>query len=280
MTPDTRSISITPLFGQTYSKGANGARVANVSINGVQTDDTVADFYSGSVIGTGGGVTSTGSYSTGWGPSSTNHWAESITGVAGANSTNSGTFNPQALNSLDWTEPYTPSQAHIFLSAYDSADGAEATANYYVNFHNQWEGWTSNPAASPTENDFIIAAPSGVVNTTNAPIVPTFSPTISGSVTMGVNLTGGLAIGELGELGVQFQPSVNVTGSAGYSIPGPTLQPGWGATAELFCYWYTDYYLADEYGGAGYIATYSQALDNPLSVQTYLGWSQPVKVAP
>jgi hypothetical protein len=140
--PDTRSLLVSGAFGQTYHKDSTtGDRDANEAAGGVLTDDTLAlEGFADPDNGTYTENDATDGATTGgaWSPDSTYHWNEKTGGAS-----SSGTFSPGGIGSFTWQfdQDNANTQDHIFLSAYDSDDGAEETANYYVNFHNQWENF-------------------------------------------------------------------------------------------------------------------------------------------
>jgi len=192
--PDTRSISISSALGQTYYKDpVTILPDPNIALDGVLTDDTVVNQpITTTVIGVDGPVTSTytptiqvnGSYGGDWGLLSSYHWNESIEGQ-----NSSGVFNPLGIDSFAIpTDTSLVGNAnplgkpdHIFLSAYDSYDGAEATGNYYINFHNPLENLRVAPGTTITYT-YNLNEPPAVVTVPGQPATSAV-PASNGGVT-------------------------------------------------------------------------------------------------
>jgi len=90
-----------------------------------------------------------------WDPNSSYHWYSAATGNFDA-----GTFAPPPFPVV-----YPPiaisNQEHVNLHCIDASDGASATANYYVNWHNPIEGWVRTSMIS---NPLPTGGPTGTNN--------------------------------------------------------------------------------------------------------------------
>ena len=280
ITVDARTVSISTSLGQTNIKPTTApdsgwfaaVPVADATTGNPVYVDTEAPapptlITAPSVsIGYGAGVTGT------WGSNSSYLWSFSASGY----STN-GTFDPGAIATVtnQYTSPATTggSQEHAYIHLTDSNDGANATSNLYVRFHNQWEDFQPYTTPYIVENQ-TFAYPTGVENNGSTPITPSFTATISDTVSLSLGLQGGFSAANLASFGVSYTATDAVSSSGATTAPGPTLQPGFESTPELFCSWNRNIYMVDEYGSSGYMGTIEQLVD-VLPVTQNLGWSTP-----
>ncbi len=146
---DPRAVFIASDLGTTYHKGADGSPQANGPLpDGTLYDDTLQplDDNSGNQITPDLMALYSGGYTGRWGVNSQYHWYSSLKQDA-----NSGAFEPGSIAPI--SETYTPAdfppanngmrdtREHVFLSGNDSVDGARASANYYLTFHQPFENW-------------------------------------------------------------------------------------------------------------------------------------------
>ena len=231
---DSRSASITSGLPPTYHQGPNDVngvptRVADVPVSGVMTATTVgpwdslyADFpqvaFNGNAIGTFGAGSAYNMYSS----------AKSYT--------SSGTFSGTGLVT-SFTNVYDDlslPQEHVHLRLTDGVDGAQATANYYVNFHAPIEGWTkttplnfpqafdpNNPNADPEWHEVCdIPDDTAVAPTLGATQSVTFNVAYTATVGGSVSLTPDeIATIEQNE-SVTLTNSVTETASGTQTFPG------------------------------------------------------------
>jgi hypothetical protein len=188
-----------------------------------------------------------------------------------------GTFNPGSIAGIPITyfasNASPNSQDHVYIHLTDFADGTNGTGNLYVRFHNQWDDFqpfTTPFAVETATYDY----PSGVQNNGSTPITPSFTETISNTVSLALTLQGGFTVANLASFGVSYTATDAVSSSGAITAPGPTLQPGYESTPELICSWNRNYYMVDEYGTSGYMGTIEQSVD-VLPVTQNLGWSPP-----
>jgi hypothetical protein len=136
---DTRAVTISSAVDPTYYRVLSGGvptQVANVrAADGTMYGDTVIPFpygvsiaYSAATVGA-------------WANNSEYHWYSSLTGYW-----DQGTFQPAAIPDLNpvYSGNLTAGSVdHIFIHLIDSADSANATANYYMTFHDKYENWAT-----------------------------------------------------------------------------------------------------------------------------------------
>jgi hypothetical protein len=145
---DNRFVQISPSVGPTYYRVIrNGlpVRVAHTpAADGTMWGDTVAPFPDTETIAISyGGVPSLG-----WGPSCTYHWYSNRTDYRDAGTWSSRNPFP-TLRVRYRNAPAQPGvRDHIHLRLTDHADGATATANYYMRFHAKYEDWQTNEIIS------------------------------------------------------------------------------------------------------------------------------------
>ena len=136
--PNPRSVMIISSIDPTYHKDpATGKQAANVpAFDGTMTADSAKEWpvsfpamglprilYNAVPIGS-------------WNPNSSYHWYSSATGQSDA-----GTFQPPTF---PVGYPIVVSgQEHVNIHCIDASDSASATANYYVNWHDSFEGWNT-----------------------------------------------------------------------------------------------------------------------------------------
>ena len=276
--PDPRTVSISTSLPQTSSKPTtvtgswtNAVPVANLTTGNPIYVDTVDPIpapeitigYSASAAGT-------------WANYSSYLWNFSISGY----STN-GLFNPVAIpgvtNQYTYPTANTGTQEHAYIHLTDATDGANATGNLYVRFHNQWEDFIPDVTNLTTQETYIIPGV-GVQNNGSTPITPSFTQTISGTVNFQAALNGGFTLTNLGTLGITFTPSTSVSSSGATTVPGPTIQPGYYSTPDLYCYYKRDNCVVDEYGTAGYLGTLAESYDNPTPMTLTIGWTAVAKI--
>ncbi len=304
---DTRQLSISSSVSPTWHKGPNGAAVENIpASDGTLSDDTVQPL---STTDANGNITTiipdltavySGSYFGSWYQYSGYHWYSSMKTDSG-----SGTFNPYMIGTL--SETYTsndfptPSSTpndkteHIFLSGIDSKDGARATANYYLKFHQPFEnyfqtGHIPHPQPSSTTvtyaecdqartsngsqlGDYKVMGPYQNTGSVAEPINPPI--TVSYAATEGT--TGDITTGESATLnsdlitaGYQQTLDLNITQSQTvtitYSNPNAMIPPD----SDMYVYWAQQY---DEYTGqSDYYNVHGYAGIAYWDYKTYTPW--------
>lgn len=235
--------------GSTYrSPALTGSVITNVrQADGTLRGDTVnyPGFSNGGII-LGYTATTFGSWSAG----STYHWYSSLTGNSA-----SGLWPNIAEFSLG--EPFGSGVStidHIFISLYDSGDGAEATGNYYMNFHNHYEpsSWPLDQppykvmGADPDAASFATTPPTypwQIATDENGNVVPPLvGPqgsnaviTFGGSKTQGGHVDGALGVGK-DDVSAQFGVGYDWSKSTDWSITiNPTPAVGIGLQTWAVC---------------------------------------------
>jgi len=275
---DTRNVSIGNNLGPTSSKPTtvtgswtNAVPVVNPTTGNPTYADTMAPAPPTLVTSPTVSINYTASPIGSWGANSSYLWNFSISGYSvGA------MFNPGVISSVD--NVYTSAtasagaQEHAYIHLTDSVDGANATGNLYVRFHNQWEDFIPDVTNPTTQETYIIAGV-GVQNNGSTPITPSFTETLSGTVSLQTAFSGGFTLTDLGNLGISFTPSISVSSSSATTVPGPSIPPGYYSTPDLYCYYKRDNYVVDGYGTTGYLGTFGESFDNPTPMTLTIGWT-------
>jgi hypothetical protein len=287
---DPRAVFIASDLGTTYHKGADGSPQANVPLpDGTLFDDTLQplDDNSGNQITPDLMALYSGGYTGRWGVNSQYHWYSSLKQDA-----NSGAFEPGSIGSM--SETYTPAdfppanngmsdtREHVFLSGNDSVDGARATANYYLTFHQPFENWITqgtvvHPLPVATSITFAqcqqaqLSGNNGMIGDwtvygpyTNPLYIPTSlaaKSSVSYSVATGTTgtITAGYSLGlSFDEINYAFQVNegVSITNSnkitVSFGMPNPTFPPR-SVNYILIGEQYNHVYgITDTYGANGF----------------------------
>ncbi len=147
-----RAVTITSSIDPTYHKDPVLGKVANApASDGTVTADSV-NLWPSSLPRILYNAVPTGS----WDPNSSYHWYSAAMGNSDA-----GTFAPPTFPEV-YPPIGTSNQEHVNLHCIDASDGASATANYYVNWHDPVEGWYKDP--SKTIDHPLPLVSNGVVN--------------------------------------------------------------------------------------------------------------------
>lgn len=126
-----RSVTITSSIDPTYHKDPKTGKQANVAASdGTMTADSV-NLWTQSP---GPAITYYAHPTGSWDPNSSYHWYSKVMETSDA-----GTFAPPPFPVQ--YPGFVSTQEHINLHCIDANDGASATANYYVNWHDEIEDW-------------------------------------------------------------------------------------------------------------------------------------------
>ncbi len=148
-----RSVTITSSIDPTYHKDPVLGKVANTPDGSGTIKADSVNLWDGAF---GPDITYYANPTGSWSAGSAYHWYSAVTGTS-----NAGTFTlpgdpPYAFPV--WYDAFLSGQEHINLNCTDAGDGANASANYYVNWHKPIETWTRSsiiyhplPTAGPTD---------------------------------------------------------------------------------------------------------------------------------
>jgi len=173
---------------------------------------------------------------------------------------------------------------HVSYTATDNTDQASATANAKIALHDEWENkQNANPAT--TFNQQRLYFPSGtgrvaVRNDTQTKFTspPTWTVALNASVAVGFKFSAGFEPGWAKVFGIEANTTATMGGSAGVSVPGPLLDPGYWTFPIVTRSWNTNNYLVDHYTVTGFDATYPQSADDPNSFVAGGSWTEPVLI--
>ena len=143
VTIDNREVNISSSLDPTYYRGTDSNGNPVPVLNARQPDGTMygdtlkpsSQFPYNSFP-----VTYSAAPSGSWSQNSQYHWYSSLTGDV-----DSGAFNPNSIYPFGTTymnPPVVGGQTdHIYIHLIDSGDGSDATNNYYMKFHKEYEDW-------------------------------------------------------------------------------------------------------------------------------------------
>ena len=136
--PDTREVTVTSSIDATYHKDpGTGQPVQNQpDSDGTITADSV---QLGDV--SGAAITYFANPTGSWASESNYHWYSAATDDAAAGSFTLPNDPPTGFDISYTSATNFGKQEHINLHCQDAGDGAQATANYYVNWHDDIENW-------------------------------------------------------------------------------------------------------------------------------------------
>ncbi len=218
---DNRFVQISADVDPTYYRNIQNDSPVRVmhtpAADGTMWGDTVAPFP---ITATGLtdaldtiAITYAGLPSGNWGPSCAYHWYSNLTDYWGA-----GTWSPPnpfpTLMVLYRNPPAQPTaQDHIHLRLTDPADGATATANYYMRFHAKYEDWLQTAHVvhpldySEARGDWVYLMT--LPNPTSAPLSSTLTNSVTITKTMSGTI-GGEASGPWEALTLKLAASITV----------------------------------------------------------------------
>ena len=261
--PSPRAVTITSSIDPTYHKGKDAQRkpapVANVpASDGTITADSVALNESNNRAGD---ISYTATPTGSWAPASSYHWYSALIGTTG-----NGTFTMPGDPPIDLDVFYLDgndgtmhdtSQEHINLHCTDASDGANATANYYINWHDEIEGW-STVVDVKQYGAFVRVTP------IYHPIVDDakFSYDVENSVKVSTKATGEGSLGteQVGEkfgveLGADYESATKVT----VEYPLVANKANW---IERQAFWEHREGTVDNYDTQGYVGLLHWTLDS------------------
>lgn len=201
-----------------------------------------------------------------WAANSSYHWYSASTDHSGAGTFTSPSDPPYGLDVPYGNNVNFANQEHINLHCIDAGDGASATANYYVNWHNDFDGWI-------TVVDTKDYGPLTRVTAVYHPLDDAkYSADFENTVKVDVKATGEGALGtdKIGakfgaEIGAEYETSTKVT-----------TEYTWVANKynwiERQSFWHHREGTVDNYGFHGYMGLLHWTLDsaynpgNPLVI--------------
>ena len=178
-----REVHIMPPLGTTFHKGANAEPVPNSPdpYTGTLTDDTVVPPIGPVTLGSGYTISYRAVAGGAWNPNSSYTWSQGLQGASGMGSIYDSASAQGTLPSSNITPPFTVTYGassrlmgvardHISIIVTDSGDGATASDDYFLNFHNEYDqivgtgqtlgSWTRvTPAINPGPNGDGMAFP-------------------------------------------------------------------------------------------------------------------------
>ena len=195
-----------------------------------------------------------------WAANSSYHWYSTLTGYSGAGTFTLPSDPPYGLDVPYGNNVNFANQEHINLHCIDAGDGASATANYYVNWHNDFDDWIT---VVDTKDYGSIVRISPVYR----PVLDDakFSYDVENSVKVDEKATGegSLDAGAVGakfgvELGAEFESATKTT----VEYPLAANEYNW---VERQAYWRHREGTVDNYGFHGYIGLLHWTLDSAFN---------------
>jgi hypothetical protein len=145
---DTRNVTISSNIDTTHRRVAGSPATSAANVPG--PDGTVnADTIAPDNDGIANTITYTANYVGNWAASSSYKWFSSM-----LQDGEGGSFDPGDALDTEYSyfnPPASPGQKeHVYIHLTDGADGANATANYYLKFHNKYEDWAEDASKRVT----------------------------------------------------------------------------------------------------------------------------------
>jgi len=200
-----------------------------------------------------------------WAANSSYHWYSALTGYSGAGTFTLPSDPPYGLDVPYGNNVNFANQEHINLHCTDAGDGASATANYYVNWHNDIDGWI-------TVVDTKDYGPITRVTAVYHPITndDKYSQDFEATVKVDVKATGEGSLGS-DKVGAKFGAEI---GSEYETSTKVTTEYTWVANKynwiERQSFWHHREGTVDNYGFHGYIGLLHWTLDSAYNPGTPL----------
>ena len=272
-----REVHILPPLGTTYHKGANAQPVQNQPepYTGILTDDTVVPPVGPVTLGSGYTIGYQAVAGGAWNPNSSYAWSQGLQGANGMGSVYDSASAQGTLLSSNLTPPFTVTYGassrlmgvardHLSIIVTDSGDGATASDDYFLNFHNEYDFITLTDVGQL--GPWTRVSPDAVSGPAGGPFPLPIN--ISVSVTASVDPSGSVGTAVAAQYGV----AVGATYSTAVPRDGSKWQMGrnkhnW---IEDQAFWEHMTGTVDNYERQGYVGQTSWSLDKPYNASNPL----------